>query len=97
MCRLDTEMTQTFRSRNEQVADLTNCLTKDCSGFHRSTIEYTASSFIEEAEARGAAKERGKGAVELRPMSEARKDRTVILAKIHDDLFPRIYPWRKDL
>lgn len=32
-----------------------------------------------------------------RPMSEAKKDRTPVLVKIHDDLFPRICPERKDL
>lgn len=48
-------MSQTFRSRDEQMADLADCLIKDGSGFHRSTLDYTAYSFIEEAEARGAA------------------------------------------
>lgn len=49
-------------------------------------------------EARGAEEQRRKDAEgSLRPMSEAKKDRTPILAKIHDDLFPRIHPERKDL
>lgn len=53
---------------------------------------------IQEAEARGAAEQRRKDAEgSLRPMSEAKKDRTPILAKIHDDLFPRIRPKREDL
>ncbi|WP_264814001.1 hypothetical protein, partial [Gluconobacter albidus] len=53
---------------------------------------------IEEAEARGAEEARRVDAVaSLRPMSEAKKDRSPILAKIHDDLFPRLRPERADL
>lgn len=51
-----------------------------------------------EAEARGAEEQRRKDAEgSLRPMSEVEKNRTPILAKIHNDLFPRVYPERKDL
>ncbi|MFT8354544.1 MAG: hypothetical protein ABF617_08060 [Gluconobacter japonicus] len=62
-------MSQTFRSRDEQMADLADCLIKDGSGFHRSTIDYTAYSFIEEAEVRGAAEERAKAAEGQEPVA----------------------------
>ncbi|MBF0850477.1 hypothetical protein HKD27_06000 [Gluconobacter sp. R75690] len=57
------------------------------------TSEQTKSDFREDARLALKAAD----AAAWRPISEAPKDRTLVLAKIHDDLFPRIRPERKDL
>ncbi|MBS1096363.1 hypothetical protein JK191_02000 [Gluconobacter sphaericus] len=95
-------MTQTFRSRDEQEKSAAKFL--EDSGYKTDhqigfcSVVALLVSYAEKAEARGAAEEQGKDRDgSLRPMSEAKKDRTPILAKIHDDLFPRIRPERKDL
>ncbi|KXV48751.1 hypothetical protein AD945_06270 [Gluconobacter albidus] len=70
-------------------------LVEDAVSYVRADIAYNCER---QAEARGAEEARRVDAeTSLRPMSEAKKDRTPILAKIHDDLFPRIRPERADL
>ena len=85
---------QNVLTRDEQIADHFRSDRNDAAIIHAEDFEEA----LREAEARGAEEQRRKDAEgSLRPISEAKKDRTPILAKIHDDLFPRIRPERADL
>ena len=88
---------QNVRTREEQIDALASQFGEEGT-FTFVDDGDAATKHILEAEARGATEQRRKDVEgSLRPMSEAKKDRTPILAKIHDDLFPRVYPERKDL